>query len=41
MTVGEMRERMSNAEFHDWAAYYKAEAQMNELRAIQMEQARG
>lgn len=33
MTVGEMRERMSNAEFVRWSVYYGRKAQSAELEA--------
>lgn len=33
MTVGELRERMSNAEFVQWVAYYSKRAQAQELAA--------
>ncbi len=41
MTVGELRERMSEAEFREWAAFYKWEAMMHELQGFKAEHARG
>lgn len=33
MTVGELRQRMTNQEFVQWAAYWALEAQRRELAA--------
>lgn len=34
MTVGELRERMSNDEFVHWAQYYALQAQQIELETL-------